>query len=72
MRCYIDNGDGTVDDHNKQDIDDLRVSGTRLRGDKNGEPNACNDNEEVSFQMEVTMTAMTENKGKEMIRDGRG
>ena len=29
----IDDGDGTVDDHNKQDIDDLRVLGTRLRGD---------------------------------------
>ena len=34
MRCYIDNGDGTVDDHIKQDIDDLRVSGTRLCGNK--------------------------------------
>ena len=28
------NGDRTVDDHTKQDIDDLRVSGTRLRGDE--------------------------------------
>ena len=34
MRCYIDNGDGTVDDHIKQDIDDLRVSGRRLRGNE--------------------------------------
>ena len=33
MGCYIDNGDGTVDDH-KQDIDDLRVSGTRLSGNE--------------------------------------
>ena len=28
------NGDGTMDDHAKQDIDDLRVSGTRLFGDE--------------------------------------
>ena len=34
MRCYIDNGDRTVDDHIKQDIDDLRVLGTRLRGNE--------------------------------------
>ena len=33
-RRNIDNEDGTVDDHSKQDIDDLRVSGTRLGGDK--------------------------------------
>ena len=32
-RCDIDNGDGTVD-HIKQDIDDLRVSGTRLGGEE--------------------------------------
>ena len=34
MRCYIDNKDRTMDDHTKQDIDDLRVSGTRLCGDE--------------------------------------
>ena len=28
------NGDGTVDDHAKQDIDDLSVSGTRLSGNE--------------------------------------
>ena len=28
------NGDVIVDDHSKQDIDDLRVSGTRLCGDE--------------------------------------
>ena len=33
MGCDIDNGDGTVD-HIKQDIDDLRVSGTRLGGEE--------------------------------------
>ena len=31
MGCDIDNGDGTVDDH-QQDINDLRVLGTRLGG----------------------------------------
>ena len=34
MRCDIDNGDGTVDHHIKQDIGDLRVSGTRLHGEE--------------------------------------
>ena len=32
-RCDIDNGDGTMD-HIEQDIDDLRVSGTRLGGEE--------------------------------------
>ena len=32
MRCDIDNGDGTVG-HIQQDIDDLRVLGTRLGGE---------------------------------------
>ena len=32
-RCDIDNGDRTVD-HIKQDIYDLRVSGTRLGGEE--------------------------------------
>ena len=33
MGCDIDNGDGTVDDH-KQDINDPKVLGTRLGGNK--------------------------------------
>ena len=43
------NGDGTGGNHGKRDIDDLDKevnprtgSGTRLRGDANKEPNACN------------------------------
>ena len=69
MRCYIDNGDGTEDDHNKQDIDNLRVSGTRLRVDKNGEPNACNDDDEVSCQDEGDNDG---NDGQQGEGDDRG
>ena len=59
MRCYIDNGDGTVDDHIKQDIDDLRVSGTRLGGDET-------ENRKRAM-MKMTITTMTDNKVKDTI-----
>ena len=59
MGCYIDNGDGTVDDHIKQDINDLRVSGTRLGGDET-------ENRKRAT-MKMTITTMTDNKVKEMI-----
>ena len=44
------------------------MSGTRLRGDLNGEPNACNDMNKVEQVVaKMKATKMTDNKVKEMI-----
>ena len=55
--CDIDNGDGTVDDH-QQDINDPRVLGTRLGGTKTD--NHC-------ARMTVTMTMKTVTKVTDTI-----
>jgi hypothetical protein len=50
------NGDGIVDDHTKQDIDDLRESGTRLCGDET--ENRTRATRKVTMTIEaVSMTA---------------
>ena len=56
MRCYIDNRDGTVDDHIEQDINNLRVSGTRLCGDKTENRTRATEKATMTIKA-VSMTA---------------
>ena len=83
MRRDIDNGDGTLDDSNKQDIYNLEKETKVLKaeggskdrcleqcyaGTINREPDTCNDVDKVEqVGAEMKATKMTDDKVKEMI-----